>query len=243
MAKVLVDIRTFGISLFLAFHGMATKAFLAFSIFLSTTFFVNSVFAYASPGDRDGFVNDFASMLSQDTEEQLETQLGELYAAQNNDVVVVTIASLRGEIIENYADRLFEEWGIQKRREASGVLLLVARDERQVRILVGDGLEDVLSEENAGVIIQQTIVPAFGNDDFNGGIAKGAQAIVVALENPASASAVSGSGSPWGIIIFVAVAVAIIVLGKMLRKNKGGSSGKSGRGSSSTSGTGATGKW
>lgn len=256
MAKVLVCIRIFAIYLFLVFRCMTTRAFLALSIFLSTALFVNSVFAYSSPGNRDGFVNDFANMLAADTEEILNDRLTQAQEETSAEVVVVTVPTLGGETIENYTGKLFTEWNLERPLHTKGVMLLVARDEKQVRILAGSGLGSVLSEEKSDEIIQEVIIPAFKTDDFNDGIAQGAQAIVLALQNPTPQSATSEKKSPWGILYFVGGVIAIIVLGKVLSKKKSGS-GKSGGGSSSgggspsktssmTSGggtTGATGKW
>lgn len=253
MAKVLVIIRIFAISLFLLFYCMVRKAVFVFSIFLSVAFFVAPVFAYSSPGDRDGLVNDFANMLAADTEKILVDQLKQAQEASMGEVVVVTIPTLGGDTIENYAGKLFSEWSLERSFYTKGVLLLVARDERQVRILAGSGLTDVLSDEKSDEIIQQVIIPAFQTDNFNDGVVKGAQAIVAAVQNPASDETKSGKGSPWGILYFVVGVVVIVILGKVLSKKNGGS-GKSGGGSSSagssspktssmTGGAGASGKW
>ena len=70
------------------------------------------IFAYTSPGKPTGFVNDFAGVLSQETKAGLESQLTQFKSETTNEISVVTIQSLDGDTIENYANTLFREWGI-----------------------------------------------------------------------------------------------------------------------------------
>lgn len=150
------------------------------------------VLAYQSPGSPAGFVNDFASILSPNTKIQLEDKLKNFSGQESNEISVVTIKSLEGDTIENYAVKLFEEWKIGKAKQDNGVLLLVAPNDHQVRIEVGYGLEGALTDLQSQEIIQQIMMPAFRNGNYDDGISQGVDAIIAATKGeytPASTTA------------------------------------------------------
>jgi len=124
-----------------------------------------------------GYINDFANIISQPVETQLETELTEFDQTTSNEITVVTLESLEEDVIENVAVELFEQWGIGKKNKDNGVLLLIAPNERELKIEVGYGLEPVLTDSRAGTIIRTVITPEFKQDDFDTGIANGVQAI------------------------------------------------------------------
>ncbi len=128
------------------------------------------VFSYVSPGNPTGYVNDFANALSTQEVGVLESKVQEHKQNTSHEIAVVTINSLDGDSIENYAVKLFEEWGIGKEEEDNGVLLLVAVDDRKVRIEVGYGLEGVVTDAEANRVIQNIIVPSFKNQEYFIGI-------------------------------------------------------------------------
>ncbi|MBP7057472.1 TPM domain-containing protein, partial [Candidatus Gracilibacteria bacterium] len=138
--------------------------------FFAILLFAHTTLAYVSPGDNVGYVNDFARILTTEQRNALETKVQDFERTTTNEIAVVTITSLGGDTIENYAVKLFEEWQIGKREEDNGVLLLVAKDDRKMRIEVGYGLEPVLPDATANHIIQTIMVPAFRQNDFYGGI-------------------------------------------------------------------------
>ena len=90
-----------------------------------------------------GRVNDFANIISPDVESELDAQLATLENTTSHEVAVVTVESLQGTTVEDYANRLFKEWGIGQAQKDNGVLILVAPNERDVRIEVGYGLEGI----------------------------------------------------------------------------------------------------
>ena len=94
----------------------------------------------------DGYVNDFASVLDESAEGHLEDYLRTLERDTSAEVVVVTVTSLDGTTIEDYANRLFADWGIGQAQSDNGVLLVVAPRDRSVRIEVGYGLEPILPD-------------------------------------------------------------------------------------------------
>src|SRR3990170_5163094 len=117
-----------------------------------------------------GYVNDFAGVLSQEMENSLEDRLSSFTASTSNEIAVVTLSSLEGETVEGAAVKLFEEWGIGDKDKDNGVLLLVAINDRQMRIEVGYGLEPVLTDSRSGNIIRDQITPLFKAGNYEGGI-------------------------------------------------------------------------
>ena len=136
-----------------------------------------------------GYVNDFASVLDESAEAYLETFLQTLERQTSAEVVLVTVTSLEGTTIEEYANRLFADWGIGKRQQDNGVLLLVSPNDRTVRIEVGYGLEPVLPDGLAGEIIRTEIIPEFRTGNYPRGIGRGLNRIAqVVRRDPAAAS-------------------------------------------------------
>ncbi len=142
-----------------------------------------------------GRVVDEAGLLSAATREQL-TQLSEQYErTTSNQLVIVTVKSLQGYPVEDYGYQLGRHWGIGQKGRNNGVLLIVAPNEREVRIEVGYGLEGQLTDALASHIIQGQILPAFKSGDYEGGIVAGVQAIVAVFAGealPAAAEAAAG---------------------------------------------------
>ncbi|CAN5511986.1 hypothetical protein BH23BAC4_BH23BAC4_12830 [soil metagenome] len=128
-----------------------------------------------------GRVVDTAGLLIESTRLGLEAQLAAHERETSNQVVVLTIPRLENETIEGAAERAFNAWGLGQAATDNGVLLLIARDDRQLRIEVGYGLEGDLTDAQAGRIIRNVIVPRFRADDFDGGIAAGVEAILATI--------------------------------------------------------------
>lgn len=128
------------------------------------------VASYTSPGSPKGFMNDFAGMLKPEEVQSLEADLQNFSNQTGNEIAVVTVPNLGGDTIENYAVKLFEEWKIGKAKQDNGVLFLISRDDRQVRIEVGYGLEPVITDIESAHIIADEIVPNFKLEHYYGGI-------------------------------------------------------------------------
>jgi len=128
-----------------------------------------------------GRVVDEAEILSEPVEAQLVELLAGHEQATGNQLVVVTLSSLRGFDIADYGLRLGRAWGIGQEGKDNGVLLIVAPSERAVRIEVGYGLEGQLPDATARIIIEREILPAFRSGDLEGGVMTGARAILAAL--------------------------------------------------------------
>jgi uncharacterized protein len=146
------------------------------------------VLAYYDLGKPQGFVNDYALMLSDSTRQQLELELVNFEKSTANEIAVATIDSLRGDTIENFAVKLFENWQIGKKDNDNGVLLLIAKEERKIRIEVGYGLEGALTDLESYSIINNIISPAFKNGDYDAGIWQGVSGIMDAIKGEIPAS-------------------------------------------------------
>lgn len=147
---------------------------------LSGVFFLTPllVFGYQNPGISTGFVNDFADMLTLEQRQSLETKISGFEKDTSNELSIVTVPDLDRDTIENFSEKLFQDWGIGKNKKDNGILLLVARDNRQMRIEVGYGLEGTLTDAQSFWIIQNVLKPAFQKGDYYGGINGGVDGII-----------------------------------------------------------------
>ena len=133
-----------------------------------------------------GRVVDQAGIHSPQVEERLDRLSSELERRTTDQLVIVTLPSLDGRPIEDVGLALGRGWGIGQKEKDNGVLLVVAPNERRVRIEVGYGLERILPDERAAEIIQRDLLPPFRQSEFEQGILAGAEAISQLLVSHAS---------------------------------------------------------
>ncbi|MBU0942941.1 MAG: TPM domain-containing protein [Proteobacteria bacterium] len=136
-----------------------------------------------------GRVNDTAAMLSQETIANLNRTLASFETSDSTQIVVLTIPSLEGEVLEEFAIKVVEAWKIGQKDLDNGALLLVSRDDRKIRIEVGYGLEGRLTDLVSGRIISGVIVPMFKKGRFDQGISDGVTAMMQAVKGEFTASA------------------------------------------------------
>ncbi len=129
-----------------------------------------------------GRVNDRANLLPPAAHEQLETTLADFERRTGHQLAVLTMPSLQGEVLEDFSLKVSRTWGLGRKGVNDGILLLVSREDRKLRIEVGHGLEGDLPDALCGRIIQDVMVPRFRAGDYPGGIASGAGAIIAAAE-------------------------------------------------------------
>ncbi|HEY7382893.1 MAG TPA: YgcG family protein, partial [Beijerinckiaceae bacterium] len=132
-----------------------------------------------------GRVIDEANVLDAAQRAALERKLKAHEDKTSDQVVVATVRSLAGTSVEDYANRLYRHWQLGQKDRNNGVLLLVAPNERKVRIEVGYGLEGALTDALSKVIITAAIAPRFKAGDFAGGLDAGADAIISILTGDA----------------------------------------------------------
>lgn len=151
-----------------------------------------SAFAQSGPAfpSLSGRVVDQANLLSPAKEAELTEKLAALERDTSDQVVVVTVASLQDREIEDYGYQLGRAWGIGQKEGDNGVLLIVAPNEKKVRIEVGYGLEGIMTDALSAMIIHNQILPAFREGGFEHGITEGVTAIDEQLRlDPAEAKA------------------------------------------------------
>ncbi|MEA4854884.1 MAG: TPM domain-containing protein [Solidesulfovibrio sp.] len=139
-----------------------------------------------------GRVVDNAHLLSPQAASALDARLAEFERTDSTQVVVLTIPSLEGESLEEYAIKVAQAWGIGQKGRDNGALLLVAKGDRKVRIEVGYGLEGRLTDALSGRIIDYAIVPSFKAGKFDAGIENGVSAIIEAVRGEYKADPGSG---------------------------------------------------
>ncbi len=125
-----------------------------------------------------GYVNDFAGIISPGDASKIESFAKELEDKTTAQLAVVTIKSAKPEVIETYAVKLFQKWGIGRKGRDNGVLLLVASEDRKVRIETGYGLEGAIPDVLADRIIEGTIIPYFKKGEYSKGIFFGSVSIL-----------------------------------------------------------------
>jgi uncharacterized protein len=133
-----------------------------------------------------GRIVDQADILSPAAKAALELKLADLEDRSGIQLVVATVSSLEGQEIEPYANELFRAWKLGEADKNNGVLLLVAPNERRVRIEVGYGLEGTLTDALSKIIITNAIAPRFKAGDFSGGVTRGVDDIITVLTTDAS---------------------------------------------------------
>lgn len=161
--------------------------------------------AQALPETPAGYVTDAAGVLSAETKSVLETRLTALDVSTTEQIAVVTVPSLEGDYIEHYAVQLFEKWGIGEAKKDTGVLLLLALEERELRIEVGYGLEGVLPDSVADRIIQDEMIPLLKEGNYDAAVVAGVERIIAAIRGeyvaPPSAG-IAADMDPTAILVF-----------------------------------------
>lgn len=127
------------------------------------------------------YVTDRAGILTRDQREQLSNALYQYSQKTDNQILVVTVPSLEEEELVDFTERLFELNKPGVKAKDNGLILLVARDERKIRIEVGYGLEETIPDGRAGSIIRNQIAPRFQRGDYYGGITAGVYSIIKSI--------------------------------------------------------------
>ncbi len=125
-----------------------------------------------------GYVNDYGGMISPSAKSKLEEGLKAFEQSDSTQIVILTIPTLERENIEEFSIKVAEAWKIGQQQKDNGILLIVSKQERKIRIEVGRGLEGKLTDLMAGRIIDQVIKPRFKQGDFDRGFITGASALI-----------------------------------------------------------------
>ena len=160
-----------------------------------------------------GRVVDNASLLSSSEKEELTSLLESLEEATGAQVAVLTVATLAGDSLESFGIRVADTWKLGQKGEDNGAILIVALAERKIRIEVGYGLEDKLTDMKCGLIIRNVIAPYFQNGDYGEGITAGVKnmAGIVAGDADLVSKRVAGEALPTDVIPIVAFIIFFLI--------------------------------
>jgi len=164
-------------------------------------------------------VVDQTATLSADQRARLETKLAAFEGRKGAQIAVLIVASVAPETIEQYALRVVESWKLGRKGVDDGALLLVAKQDRKLRIEVGYGLEGALNDATAKRIVSETISPRFKDGDFYAGIDDGVDAMIKVIGGeplPPPKARSSGAGVDFETLLFVGF-VLVFVVGGVLR--------------------------
>ena len=141
-----------------------------------------------------GRVTDNAQILSDETRKAVTANLKAHEEKTTNQIAVLTVPTLEGVSIEEYAVTVFNTWKLGQKGKDNGILLIVAPKDRKLRIEVGYGLEGTMTDGIAGSIIRNAITPFFKNNDYDRGIDEGVRAIINVLEGGQALAETAKSG-------------------------------------------------
>lgn len=162
-------------------------------------------------------VNDTGAMLSTAAVQKLEQELAAFERSDSTQIVVLTIPSLEGEVLEEFSIKVADAWKIGQKGKDNGAILLIAKQERKIRIEVGRGLEGKLTDLLSGRIIRGEIAPRFKAGDYDGGVSAGVTAIMAAVKGEYTASQHDTAGGRKGstpvLTLLLFFGVGCIVLG------------------------------
>jgi len=177
------------------------------------------VYGDSFPKPTGGAVNDFAGVISQRYTQSMESLAREVLRKTGTSVVVVTMKDIGGDEPDDYANRLYETWGIGKKGEDKGVLIFLAVNERKIRIETGYGVEGILPDGLVGDILDRYVIPWLKKGDYNKGLSSAVAAVSsviakdagVTLTGVPQTSRQPASGEQKGVSIFSLIMLFIVI--------------------------------
>ncbi len=163
-------------------------------------------------------VTDLTGTLTPEQQSQLEQTLRAFEAQKGSQVAVLVVPTTRPEAIEQFGIRVAEQWKLGRKGVDDGALLLIAKDDREMRIEVGYGLEGVLNDATSKRIISEIITPRFKEGDFYGGIKDGVDQMIRVIEGEPLPEPANRSAGTAGFDQFIPIAfILAVVVGSVLR--------------------------
>ncbi len=187
--------------------------------------FAMPAFAYEVPAAPTGYVNDYANVLSADARTQLEYALTEFAATTSSEIAVVTVPDMGNDYVEHFALSVAEKWGVGGKEKDNGILIFLSIAERAIRIEVGYGLEGALPDSVANRIIQNEMVPALREGNYDAAVGNAVQSVIEATrgEYTAEPGGISLNGKNIEqIIFFIFIFGSLVIqwLGAVLGRTK-----------------------
>ena len=171
-----------------------------------------------------GHVSDWAGVFTPEQKAALESRIVAVRQATGAQLAVVAVKSLQGGEINDFAVKLFEQWGIGEKGKDNGVLLLAAIEDRAMRIEVGYGLEGVLNDAKCGRIRDEWILPRFKEGNYAQGLSDGADALLKVMGGEALPEPAAPENNPIAAVLFLLIfgIVFISIVRSAIRGGKGG---------------------
>jgi uncharacterized protein len=159
-------------------------------------------------------VHDEAHALKPETIDALESKLKIFEDSTSNQVAILIVQSLDGDVIEDYSLRVAEKWKLGQKEKDNGVLLLVAIDDHKMRIEVGQGLQGALTDAQSNRIIRDEMAPNFRRGDYDAGLTVGIDKIFLAIKGEYKAEEASDTTAAWIIfgVLFALTCIGILVV-------------------------------
>ncbi|MBU0573014.1 MAG: TPM domain-containing protein [Candidatus Margulisbacteria bacterium] len=194
---------------------------------VALSFFSTALAAEVSFPKAQGYVNDFAGVLTPSEKQTLDALAANIKAKSGAELSVVTIKTVSPLDSKTYAVKLFEAWGIGQKGKDNGVLILLAMEEKRIEVEVGYGLEGDLPDGLVGSILDEYAIPNFAKGEFGAGLVAASKAIGTVMSGgqiesvgstpPPSEKAQAGARLGFGWIFFVLI-IAIIVGGLVFKR-------------------------
>lgn len=206
-----------------------SRVLTAFAV--TASFFAFPAFAANVPALK-GRVNDYAKIIRDNDEREIEEYLAGIEEASGIQIAVLTMPSLDGEDISSFGIRVADKWQLGDEEKDNGAILIVAYAEHDLRIEVGDGLEGSLTDAKCGLILRNIIVPEFRDGNYSKGILEGVKnmgAIATGDESAVSRSVREGedeSGDDslvpvFAIIVWLIFFISMISAGARRNRRRG----------------------
>lgn len=177
------------------------------------------------PSEPVGHVNDFAQMLTSGERQQLEQKLRNYRDTTTTVVAIATLENLNGISIEETATTLFNDWKIWEDNKDNGVLILIAEEEREMRIEVGYGLEGAIPDVMAGRIVREILTPNFKSSDYFEGLDRATSAIIQLASGEFTGQLAENSSEDSGMADFI-IFILFVIFVIYSSSRKGGGKGK-----------------
>ena len=171
-------------------------------------------------------VNDYAGMISPSARSEINRKLAALETEDGTQIAILTVPSLKGEPIEDFSIRVADAWKIGQKSRDNGILLIVSKGDRKVRIEVGYGLEGRLTDLQSGRIIDGIIKPAFAKGQFDAGFIGATDALVASVKGEFKADSIAKKNrkddKPSIPLVFIILAILYFYLRQFGGRHRGG---------------------
>ena len=215
-------------------YAVMRVVWLAFATLVAALLIVTQSHALEVP-KLEGRVNDRAGLLPPDAKARLEQKLEAHEKATGQQFAVLTLKSLEGDPLEDFSIRTVEAWKLGSEKNDEGLLLLVVKDDRKIRIEVGHGLEGSITDALSARLIRQEMAPHFKAGDYAGGIEAGIDRLI-RHETPGAPQEIADrpparhDGPPLGIVLALLLFLSPLLVPILLAGQKGRFGGRGRRG-------------